>query len=126
MVSEIILKFGNISDSDKLWFAYKYKTVSDEQLTDKFFNTYIQLSFNEHFLNRMVNHMIYDNFDNIVTTQIMKFQNNECPLTEATKSILGCTCPKTNICSGFCTFPVNRRGKNNLQNKHIRDSFWFI
>ena len=64
--------------------------------------------------------MIYDTFDNLILTQIMKYQKNDCPLTQVTQNKIGCTCSFNDICSGFCTFPVDGIGKMNLVHKTIR------
>lgn len=47
----------------------------------------------------------------------MKYAGQDCPMTESIKAMLGCTCSKEEICSGFCTFPVNGQTTINLINK---------
>jgi hypothetical protein len=39
----------------------------------------------------------------------MKHFNQNCPWGEEIQKLVGCKCPKTDICSGFCTFPCNNK-----------------
>lgn len=110
------IKCGNISDSDKLWLSYKYKTVYDDYLSTLILQSKFVFEFSPYNLDRVKKHMIYDNADELVDLQIMKYKNQGCPFSESIKTMLNCSCPRTEMCSGFCTFPVSGQMVTNLKN----------
>lgn len=63
---------GRLLSNDKLWFSYKYTTLYDETLIMRS-NQYFNVNFNPITLNRIANHMMYDNYGNLITNNTMKF-----------------------------------------------------
>lgn len=111
------IHIGNLMNSDKLWFSYKFKTIYDDKFIESFAEIF-DLPFKEYPLNRINKHWKYDAYGNILTKVTMKQAGQLCPwrtnndilnnvdLTTI-QELIGCKLSKNQTCSGFCTFPVN-------------------
>jgi len=109
---------GTLQDSDKLWFSYKYKTVSDQHFIDSFDESY-NIEFETVELNREKNHWIYDIYGRPIINNKMKIKDQVCPWSTLDEKLqksnnksfiqklIGCSCELNETCSGFCTFPAN-------------------
>lgn len=102
-------------DADKLWTAYKYKTIYDQNLVDSFNYTY-ELQFPEYILDRFTaKNWLLDIYGDLITNYNMKSPNAYCPwkttafrrtsdgITDIQKE-LNCTCPVVSACNRILYF----------------------
>lgn len=119
---------GHSIADDTLWLSYKFKNIYVKDLQEVNVEI-IELPFGAYFLNRSQNWQ-HDINGDFIKSKTMKKENNLCPWATTNEKVsnslsgninltniqkcLGCKLDKSEICNGFCIFPVH--GQLNMPN----------
>lgn len=106
------IHIGALDSLENIWYSYKYKTINDIDLND---STFSILDYSNGYIDKNVNREWIENeFNEKITNKVMKRANKNCPWGKEIQNLIGCQCPLSSECNGFCTFPVS--GKLNSIN----------
>lgn len=99
------IHIGALDGLENIWYSYKYKTINDIDLND---STLTIIDYSNGYIDKNVNREWIENeFNEKITNKVMKRANKNCPWGKDIQNLIGCQCPLSSECKGFCTFPVS-------------------